>query len=53
MTFETLVEEVKQLSRQEQAQLRDVLTQALNDPVRPPQRKMVSAREMRGILRGY
>ena len=51
MTFETLVEAVKQLSRQEQAQLRDVLTQALNAAARPPERKMVLAKEMRGILK--
>ena len=51
MTFETLVEAVKQLSRQEQAQLRDVLTQALNAAARPPERKMVSAKGMRGILK--
>ena len=51
MTYESLVEEVKQLSRQEQAQLRDVLTQALKAAARPPERKMVSAKEMRGILK--
>ena len=51
MTYESLVEAVKQLSRQEQAQLRDVLTEALNQTARPPERKMVSAKEMRDILK--
>ena len=51
MTYESLVEEVKQLSRQEQAQLRDVLTEALNAVARPPERKMVWADSVYGILR--